>query len=679
MDSTNLVRVGPDGTGFVYYKNGSAAIALSSGTHEYQKSFCAFDCDRKGTVLLAIDEMGLGFGVTSSRKAADVGNKTVVLNEKGCLYSEEGTIIKDFTWKKGTPTEPIVFRLNEYMVLTVLDRENMSLEFQCEATKTVVDLGKKQKRNDTYLKNARREPGGRLIPKIEALSLKERTHQFNEACKEKRNKLHPRSQNLSPLVSGIVAGLEDRFEGIADKMTCTPSPGKTWKSDALSTTLKEIPRIPLSGTETGNFGGFGTHIYTAPENLMSFTTLPTNLMTSKGTWKGEVEIRSALIEANPVLKQTRVLKENSGKYSPMIVVDPKLVTSHNPTGMTRVIGKPLNVVKWSAFKKEMAEMSNMGLGQSSNSQISVVLLVRSRTNKENAFERVAEYVNFEISESAEFIEGKGTKGPSKLSPEAEAVGDIRLLKIDVGEDSSIIEEIGIKELPHFLMYQGGKMIYAGPVGGRKVKCSSSSGKPQVLLIESNPRHQVMAEKTLRKNGCDTFLVLTIKEAIETIQRFSMGEKKLIFDLILISSDDQSHDLGILSQKVAELVKTKRTAIIATINMLGEHGHHNLHAVKWDESYSSTDLDTLLLTSPLASIAQLCIQKPIKNPSITKALSLRDVQIEESNFGLTAETLYNKIAKVRQRVAGGGGVIGNSFVGTKLSVEDVVIRGKPLIK
>jgi hypothetical protein len=165
---------------------------------------------------------------------------------------------------------------------------------------------------------------------------------------------------------------------------------------------------------------------------------------------------------------------------------------------------------------------------------------------------------------------------------------------------------------------------------------------------------------------------------------------LIFDLILVSSDDQSHDLSILAQKVAELVKTKRTAIIATINMLGEHGHHNLNSVKWDESYSSIDNETLLLTSPLAGIAQLCIQKPIKNLSIMKALSLRSEQIEESNFGLTAETLYNKIAKLRKRIAGGGAGVGSrdgglglgggvAFVGTRLSVEDVVIRGRPLIK
>ena len=84
------------------------------------------------------------------------------------------------------------------------------------------------------------------------------------------SQLHPKSENLSEMVRGIVSRLEMNFEDVAARMKTTPGLGTTWRDDALSNTLSEIPRIPMAGTETGVIPGFGTHIY-APAGTIDFS------------------------------------------------------------------------------------------------------------------------------------------------------------------------------------------------------------------------------------------------------------------------------------------------------------------------------------------------------------------------------------------------------------------------
>jgi len=71
-------------------------------------------------------------------------------------------------------------------------------------------------------------------------------------------------------------------------------------------------------------------------------------------WKGGVEIRAALEEANPPIKRTFVLKSASGRYSNMIVVNLQAVTPQNPTGMVKPLGLTMPTLKWSALKEMFA-------------------------------------------------------------------------------------------------------------------------------------------------------------------------------------------------------------------------------------------------------------------------------------------------------------------------------------
>ena len=69
------------------------------------------------------------------------------------------------------------------------------------------------------------------------------------------------------MVKDIVGGLEKRFADIGTKMQASPGLDASWKSEALNNTLREIPRIPISGAESGRFTGFGKHLYVKAEDL----------------------------------------------------------------------------------------------------------------------------------------------------------------------------------------------------------------------------------------------------------------------------------------------------------------------------------------------------------------------------------------------------------------------------
>lgn len=117
-------------------------------------------------------------------------------------------------------------------------------------------------------------------------------------------------------------------------------------------------------------------------------------------------------------------------------------------------------------------------------------------------------------------------------------------------------------------------------------------------------------------------------------------------------------------------------------------------MKWDSDFSTFE-GHVVLKQQLSSIIQIAIQKPIKQGSIMKALSLKSAPSTGSSFGLTTETLHAKIKNMQATglaecmgstnlsVTGTqgpvGGSIGDPYIGIKLSAEDVKYRGRSLIK
>ena len=75
------------------------------------------------------------------------------------------------------------------------------------------------------------------------------------------------------MVRDIVYKLEVSFDGLHGRMKASPSAGAEWKKVALSQTLKEIPRIPIAGTESGAEPGFSKYIYQQAGTIDKRTTV----------------------------------------------------------------------------------------------------------------------------------------------------------------------------------------------------------------------------------------------------------------------------------------------------------------------------------------------------------------------------------------------------------------------
>ena len=689
------IQLDEKGSGFVYYSNGGVCV-VSSTASDYQNRYYAFDKNRKGTILLGIDELAIGFCATTTRKSANVNQATtLVMTTRGCVVAKDAVITDEWLWDRRAmnagkaPTAPIKFQLNENLLFEFVDRQHIYLEVSLEGGfRHKFNIGSREKRTaPNYLLTAKRGLGGRLEPTMEHISLKTRQEALNQTYAALRNKLQPKSENLSEMVRDIVFELERNFDDISIRMHASPSVGTTWQKEALSTTLGEIPRLPFMGTECGPYTGYGEHIYTSSTELeMSRSqTLPMNLLTEKGTWKNEHDISHALHEKNPLLKRSGILKANSGRYSTSMVVNPALVTADNPTGMVVPIGTPLEHISWSKLQELNA---NEAKHAAARSTLNVVLVLRTGDPRGCTYERVANILNMQMEEA--FIkDANGAGGKDKA----------RMLRLDVSDNCEIIKELNIREVPTFLMYRTGQLLYAGPVGGKKVKMTKSSSKPQVLIVDSDFKQQIAMEKTLRKMGCDTFLAMSAPEAVDRLNHINSGinredagrggPSEIFMDLVLISNEMLSPEVSLLAKRLAGAIATKRTVFVGLVPVLGETGRYNLDVGNFGTDFCTLDIGNVI-QPPLAGLCHLAIQKPVKAASIRRALSMCVIPRDENAaFGLTPESLQDKIKDVQNRAAdnnaGTGGTLSstfggsNTYVGIRLSAEDAKIRGRSLIK
>lgn len=641
-----------DGTGFAYYPNGKIALAVSPQS-AYQVVSFAYDKDKNNTLLVAVDALGIGYVQSSAREQKSV---SLSLTDKGGLLLEGGYITKEWSWAhaKNQPTEPIEIHASEHLRFVYEGRANMTLYFDYEGVRHEVDCSVKQKRKEAdYMSTARRDLTGKLHPASldTAKTLKQRTEDFNKLMLAKHNLVHPKSGNLSDMVSPIVAKLEVAFDDIGQHMKTDPSPGTTWKGEALSSTITELPKIPLMGTETGKYTGLGEKIYTdeTPEMMRTTKKLPNHLVDHKGNWKNDTEVHEELLALNPVLKRTNVLKCNSGRYSRLATIDPKNVTHSNPTGMVVPIGDPLSTLKW----KDLQEENRMA-ASTSGTELTVAVVGRIGQPDYMALLRITEFVNLQIKDMPELT-------------------GVRLVRIDAGEDTSIISEMNLKYLPTFLAFKKGSCIYSGQFGGQKVQSFALSASPKVVIIEPNPKRQMAMEKTLKKMNCDVFLCLSAGEALLRLRVLTRpGSGQVIPDIVLISHDlgmSQAQDLGALGKQLEQFTSVRRTIVAATVDVLGPQGHANIKATTWSKSASSNEVGALL-QQPLVNYAKILIQKPIKQKSIEEIISMRKLSDGGAYLGMTPENLIQKLKELKEKVpvASAGPEL------MRLTVEDTHVGG-----
>ena len=663
----DAVKIGADQTGFLYYPDGKVALCATAAS-DYQNNHYSYD--KNGTLVLAIDSLGVGFLQASKRPAADLDPFNCTLSANGAVISENDIITKEWSWAhtKNQPSSEITARLNENLVFVYKARDAMYLHFDCDGQKFTADLSVKQRRKEPpYLATAKRDAVGRLVLRKNSKTLRQRTEDFNKSMLFKNNLVHPKSENLSSMVSGIVAGLEGGFDNLNNTMVASPSPGVTWKGDALDQTINELPKISIAGTETGKFSGFGKSIYSDLDAMATkmAQSMPDHLLTNAGTWKNDTDVRTALQSINPVLKRTNVLKCNSGRYSDMLVVNPANVTFQNPTGMVVTEGLPLQLVQWAAFKAELEEASRI---TNPSQQLTVAVIGRLGETRYGLSLRMAELANLYLKQQ----QGDECSSNSKF----------RIVQIEVGENSSIIQDLNLKYLPTFGMWNSGRLVYLGQAGGKKVALGPSH-RPKVMLIENNYKFQLNTEKLLKKACCDSFLCLSVNAALDALQNvMTGGGSDNAFDLILVAQDmikTQASELSILRGKISGDVEGGRTIVAAMYEVLGgEKGRQNLRGFAWDALGLSEDVHKI---SGGARIFSRVSQKPMKASGIDALLKMRTYMRDDLyvQLGMTPGSFIETMSSVSEATIKGDRKDPSTFRDLHLSIQDVKYAGSKLVK
>ena len=253
------------------------------------------------------------------------------------------------------------------------------------------------------------------------------------------------------------------------------------------------------------------------------------------------------------------------------------------------------------------------------------------------------------------------------------------MRVDA-EDTSIIRELNL--LPAYIRrLPQGSLRLQRPFGGQKVQAFCASARPQVLIVEANPKHQMNMENTAEAQ-LDTFLCLSAGQALDRLRQISRssgeGHSQLVFDLVLIAQDlqvSQMQDMAALGKQLEQFTATGRTVVAATVNVLGPTGHENQHAVAWSKHYLSTD-GAALLKQPLINYAKVLVQKPLKQTSIEQLLAMRKNSDDDAYLGVTPE---NIIAKMKSLKAMSAVARTNDIDNMRLPVEDTQYGGAALVK
>jgi hypothetical protein len=251
----------------------------------------------------------------------------------------------------------------------------------------------------------------------------------------------------------------------------------------------------------------------------------------------------------------------------------------------------------------------------------------------------------------------------------------------VGENSAVLADLSIRYLPTFVMWSGGRVVYQGQAGGKKVSLGPAY-RPKVLLIESSPKFQLATEKHLKKADCDSFLCVSSSAALDRLQRVMSANDA--FDLVLVSDDlleSQASELSILRGKLTAAVESRRTVVAAMVSVTGDNGAHNLKAFAWDANSCSADV------AKLSGAGRLCtalLQKPVKGAAIAALLGQCSYHGEDDyvQFGVTPDALLAKINEVREAAAKGAGAGTGAGAGAgalHLSLQDVKYKGAGLLR
>lgn len=419
-----FVKYSADGGSFAYYPSGRMAAA-------YERMGAGFYCyfyadDMKGTTLLAMDPSGCGYAAFANGKPRLTSQK-----HGGTFVGDDGMITRSWTTLKPLRQDkPLVFDLSPHISMEFGSRQQIRAKLNCQGIVEEYALGEVQKMaTDSYLSKAIRvikmgPERGKFVLDVdkcrqsaevnrarrEAMQMKEleppSTH-ITEDDMQKHPQLRPIVKSTSDLKESVNRGEWDVDVFIS-------------KEKMASTLSDSFPTLALGDSLKGD------------PHSRTFASLPAT----------KPDVLSALLKESGFdgapLPLSHSIKAASGRYRPEHGM-------HYKTPRVRLV--ELKSKTYDDYIKVEAPAGTMV----------VVCCGAGWLPQWRRAEAVLETLNGEL-QRAEKAGSSGAGGGGGAAPST--FPPMVLRKFDMSESRFLKDRYNINTLPMYLMYYGGKLVYA---------------------------------------------------------------------------------------------------------------------------------------------------------------------------------------------------------------------------
>mmetsp|Transcript_15770 Transcript_15770/g.50259 ORF Transcript_15770/g.50259 Transcript_15770/m.50259 type:complete len:705 (+) Transcript_15770:247-2361(+) len=535
------------GSGQVYYPSGRVAVVVARSTtangDKYQRYF--YDDDAAGTLIGSLDELVVG-GAQESTPSPE-GLRFVSTRKGGILSTHGGTILSQWKHDRNAqdagklPPLPLVIRMNENLTFTFAGRNQISVMFRAESVTKEFDCSEQLRRRDCYLDNCTREVGGKLTPKIEFQTLRQRQNDLALQLSHLRGMNRPCSKNIkhSAEIKQAMRCLEAQMRPWDQKIregeySDTFLDGE-WRHLAEEQTIKEIPRQLDNGKVT--------RTTPAIEELGRLVSLPDGGSKAEAPprkWPSELEVRLNVRERNPMLRRSFMLRAASGRYSLSLPVsadlqDMRSLPCLDPAGLEQVLSSPTD-------------------------KIIVIVCLRDDDSLCNRARQLFGAVLADV----QAMQGGGASAKSnqaegKGPPESETdIAPCTIFQFAMSHSRYMTERFGVHTLPAFLMFHKGRLVKAAVMGAKPLNLVRENEPPRALLVEpTRYQSQLQMEKLLKKLRYESDLAISARDALGLIKfRAGITSPNAItfYGLILIDSElsaSEARSIVAAAEKAAE--------------------------------------------------------------------------------------------------------------------------------
>eukprot|EP00941_MAST-03F_sp_MAST-3F-sp1_P004384 g4384.t1 len=524
-DGSRAFRFDDEMKGFAYYKSGCIAVVVTKISDYQSKFFFYHDSAEGGDLIGFVNEFAEGFAI---QPVGELRQRLVWDSDGGSLVdmdiaNKSHETREKWRWDPKSlnsgkiPEAPITIRMNECLELTFKSLEEITAKFQNDGLMQTFDCGLKVRRSDSYLDHPelKRSSVGKIHPVLDPKrfpSLKQRQANAMDQLQLLRASLNPRSDTVDhEKISGIIRDLEVHFKTYDERIkTSSYTPVALnqiqCRKDALAQTLLEVPTVAATGTETGSSGKGDVQLVGRAQSGKRWTH-------PDGKAMNNLEIHEQLLKENPVLLRPSILRNASGRYS-----------RDATTGVKEAPVKKLQRLSAINFEKYISD----GVSQE---QLLLVACLRADSSVCRRAEQLLELLHGQIAEKY-----------------GESECPYVMVKFEMSESNFLVRKYNIFSLPMYLMFYGGKLVYAGTCGGKPVALTTGRELPRVLLCEPSIKDQLHAEKLLRKAGFQWDLAVSTKEVrhhMRVMQPTADSASKG-YGLILIGDSMSNEDIRLIT-------------------------------------------------------------------------------------------------------------------------------------